>query len=50
MAKSWQWSTAMDSKSQSEIGQPGTAFSMPLQSIDGECAYALWSAETADNV
>jgi hypothetical protein len=23
---------------------------MQLQSIDGEFAYALWSAETADNV
>jgi ketosteroid isomerase-like protein len=33
-----------------EFGQPGTAFSLQLQSIDGEVAYALWSAETADNV
>jgi ketosteroid isomerase-like protein len=33
-----------------EFGQPGTTFSMQLQSIDGEFAYALWSAETADNV
>jgi ketosteroid isomerase-like protein len=33
-----------------EFGQPGTMFSMQLQSIDGDFAYALWSAETADNV
>jgi ketosteroid isomerase-like protein len=33
-----------------EFGQPGTTFSMQLQSIDGEFAYSLWSAETADNV
>ena len=33
-----------------EFGQPGTTFSMRLQSIDGDFAYALWSAETADNV
>jgi ketosteroid isomerase-like protein len=33
-----------------EFGQPGTTFSMQLQLIDGDCAYALWSAETADNV
>ena len=33
-----------------EFSQPGTRFSMQLQSIDGEFAYALWSAETADNV
>ena len=33
-----------------EFAQPGTAFSMHLQSIDGDFAYALWSAETADNV
>jgi ketosteroid isomerase-like protein len=33
-----------------EFGQPGTTFSLQLQSIDGEFAYALWSAETADNV
>ncbi len=33
-----------------EFGQPGTTFSMLLQSIDGDFAYALWSAETADNV
>jgi hypothetical protein len=33
-----------------EFGQPGTTFSMQLQSIDGDFGYALWSAETADNV
>ena len=33
-----------------EFGQPGTTFSMQLQSIDSDFAYALWSAETADNV
>ena len=33
-----------------EFAQPGTTFSMQRQSIDGEFAYALWSAETADNV
>jgi ketosteroid isomerase-like protein len=33
-----------------EFQQPGTTFSMQLQSIDGDYGYALWSAETADNV
>lgn len=33
-----------------EFGQPGTTFAMQQQSIDGDFAYALWSAETADNV
>jgi ketosteroid isomerase-like protein len=33
-----------------EFEQPGTTFSMQLQSIDGDYAYGLWSAETADNV
>jgi len=33
-----------------EFRQPGTTFSMQLQSIDGAFAYSLWSAETADNV
>ena len=33
-----------------EFGQPGTTFALQLQSIDGDFAYALWSAETADNV
>jgi len=33
-----------------EFGQPGTTFSLQLQSIEGDFAFALWSAETADNV
>ena len=33
-----------------EFGKPGTAFSMKQQSIDGDYAYVLWTAETADNV
>ena len=33
-----------------EFAQPGTTFAMQLQSIDGDFGYALWSAETADNV
>ena len=33
-----------------EFGQPGTTFSLQLQSIDGDFGYALRSAETADNV
>ena len=33
-----------------EFTQPGTAFSLQLQSIDGDFAYALRSAETAENV
>ena len=33
-----------------EFTQPGTTFTLKLQSIDGDFAYALWSAETADNV
>ena len=33
-----------------EFGQAGTSFSMTHRSIDGEYAYLLWSAETADNV
>src|SRR6185503_19578770 len=33
-----------------EFRQPGTTFSMQIQSLDGEFAYAVWSAETADNV
>lgn len=33
-----------------EFGQPGTTFAMQQQAIDGEYAYALWSAETANNV
>ncbi len=33
-----------------EFEQPGTTFSMQLQSIDGDFAYAQWSAETADTI
>lgn len=33
-----------------EFGQPGTAFSMNVLSIEGEFAYCIWTAETADNV
>ena len=33
-----------------EFGRPGTAFSMKHQSIDGNYAYVLWTAETADHV
>jgi ketosteroid isomerase-like protein len=32
-----------------EFGQPGTTFSLQLRSIDGDYAYILWRAETADN-
>jgi len=33
-----------------EFGKPGTAFSMKQQSIVGDYAYCIWTAETADNV
>jgi ketosteroid isomerase-like protein len=33
-----------------EFGKPGTTFSMKQQSVDGDHAYILWTAETADNV
>jgi ketosteroid isomerase-like protein len=33
-----------------EFGKPGTAIRMTLQSIEGDYAYVLWTAETADNV
>ncbi len=33
-----------------EFGRPGPAFSMKQQSIEGDYAYILWTAETADNV
>ena len=33
-----------------EFGKPGTAFSMTHQSVEGDYAYVLWTAETADNV
>ena len=33
-----------------EFGKPGAEFSMKHKSVDGNYAYILWSAETADNV
>ena len=33
-----------------EFGKPGAAFSMKRQAIEGDYAYILWTAETADNV
>lgn len=33
-----------------DFGKPGTAFSMNHESIEGDYAYVLWNAETADNV
>jgi len=33
-----------------EFGKPGTVFSMDVLSIEGEFAYCIWTAETADNV
>ena len=33
-----------------EFGKPGASFSMKQQSIEGDYAYILWAAETADNV
>jgi len=33
-----------------EFGKPGAAFSMKQQFVEGEYAYILWSAETADKV
>jgi len=33
-----------------EFGKPGAAFSLKQQFVDGDYAYILWSAETADNV
>jgi ketosteroid isomerase-like protein len=33
-----------------EFGKPGAAFSLKRQSIEGDYAYILWTAETADNV
>ena len=33
-----------------EFGKPGAAFTMKQQSVDGDYAYILWTAETADNV
>lgn len=33
-----------------EFGKPGAATSMKHQSVVGDYAYVLWTAETADNV
>jgi ketosteroid isomerase-like protein len=33
-----------------EFRKPGARFDMKQQSVDGDHAYILWSAETADNV
>src|SRR5262245_34994141 len=33
-----------------EFGKPGATFSMQQQSFEGDHAYILWTAETADNV
>ena len=33
-----------------EFGKPGAVFSMKQQSVEGDHAYILWTAETADNV
>ncbi|HTK93083.1 MAG TPA: nuclear transport factor 2 family protein [Verrucomicrobiae bacterium] len=33
-----------------EFAKPGAKFAMKQQSIEGDYAYLLWTAETADNV
>lgn len=33
-----------------EFSKPGMTFAMQQVSVDGEVAYIVWSAETADNV
>jgi ketosteroid isomerase-like protein len=33
-----------------EFGKPGATFSLTHQSVEGDFAYILWTAETADNV
>ncbi len=33
-----------------EFGKPGMSFEMLRQSVEGDCAYLMWQAETADNV
>jgi ketosteroid isomerase-like protein len=33
-----------------EFGKPGASFAMQTQLVDGDFAYILWTAETADNV
>ena len=34
----------------SEFAKPGASFAMHQQYVDGDYAYILWSAETAENV
>jgi ketosteroid isomerase-like protein len=34
----------------SEFGKPGTTFALHQQCVEGDYAYILWSAETADNL
>ena len=33
-----------------EFGKPGASFEMQHQSVQGDYAYIVWTAETADNV
>ena len=33
-----------------EFGKPGATFSLKQQTVEGDYAYILWTAETADNV
>src|SRR4051812_15290102 len=33
-----------------EFSKPGATFSMKVQFVEGDYAYILWTAETADNV
>jgi ketosteroid isomerase-like protein len=33
-----------------EFGKPGASFTMTQQAVDGDYAYIVWAAETADNV
>jgi len=33
-----------------EFGKPGAVFSLKQQSVEGDYAYILWTAETADRV
>jgi predicted SnoaL-like aldol condensation-catalyzing enzyme len=33
-----------------EFAKPGMSFEMPRQEVDGDTAYIVWRAETADNI
>lgn len=33
-----------------EFGKPGMSFEMLRQTVEGDCAYIVWEAETAENV